>query len=73
MVTSRGGMRLPAALRRILGMKEGGQLVAEVTADGLLLRPLAPASVEIYDDARIREFDEAEADLASISREGRGS
>jgi hypothetical protein len=61
---------LPAELRRIFGVEDGGQLVAELTAAGLLLRPVADPAVETYDDARIREFDEAEADLATLLRGG---
>jgi len=50
---------LPANIRHILGIKGDNQLVAETTADGLLLRP-AVTAIEIYSDQRIRAFDEAE-------------
>lgn len=64
-VTAQGTIRLSAELRRVLGVENGGQVFAEATAEGLPLRPVAHLPVEIYDDARIREFDESEADLAS--------
>lgn len=71
-VTTPGTIRLPADLRRVLGIENGGQLVGESTAAGLLLRPVAHLPVEIYDDARIREFDESEADLAVALAGGGG-
>jgi hypothetical protein len=42
------------------------------TPEGLLLRPAVTLPVEIYSEKRIREFDEAEADLAkALSRRRR--
>jgi antitoxin PrlF len=63
-VTSRGVVTLPAKLREALGIKADDQLIAETTPDGLLLRPAVTLPVEIYSASRIREFEEAEADLA---------
>jgi antitoxin PrlF len=40
--------------------------IAEATADGLLLRPSITLPVEIYASRRIREFDEAEAELGRV-------
>jgi hypothetical protein len=37
-VNSRGVLKLPAKLRRAVGIKADDQLIAEATADGLLLR-----------------------------------
>jgi AbrB family looped-hinge helix DNA binding protein len=65
-VTSRGVVTLPASLRKALGLKADDQLIAETTSDGLLLRPAVTLPVEIYTDRRIREFDEAEAELESV-------
>ena len=62
-VTSRGLVTLPAKLRRTLGLKADDQLIAEATPEGLLLRPAVTLPVELYSDRRIREFDEAEAEL----------
>ena len=65
-LTSRGVVTLPAKIRRALGLKPDDQLIAETTAEGLLLRPAVTLPIEIYSAKRIREFDEAEADLAKV-------
>ena len=67
-LTSRGVVTLPAKLRRSLGLKPEDHLIAETTPEGLLLRPAVTLPVEIYTDKRIREFDEAEADLGKLLR-----
>ena len=67
-MTSRGVVTLPAKLRLALGLKPEGHLIAETTPEGLLLRPAITLPVEIYTDKRIREFDEAEADLGKFRR-----
>jgi AbrB family looped-hinge helix DNA binding protein len=65
-LTSRGVVTLPAKLRRALGLKADDQLIAETTPEGLLLRPAVTLPIEIYSEKRIREFDEAEAQLAKV-------
>jgi AbrB family looped-hinge helix DNA binding protein len=65
-LTSRGVVTLPAKLRRALGLRADDQLIAETTPEGLLLRPAVTLPVEIYSERRIREFDEAEAELAKV-------
>lgn len=67
-VTSRGVVTLPAKLRAALGLKADDQLIAETTAEGLLLRPAVTLPVEIYGDKRIAEFDAAEAELEKLLR-----
>jgi antitoxin PrlF len=67
-ITSRGVVTLPAKLREALGLKADDQLIAETTPDGLLLRPAITLPVEIYSEKRIREFDEAEAELDKVLR-----
>ena len=67
-ITSRGVVTLPAKLRQAMGLKADDQLIAETTPEGLLLRPAVTLPVEMYSEARIREFDEAEADLAHALR-----
>jgi len=67
-VTSRGVVTLPAKLRKAMGLKAEDQLIAETTPEGLLLRPAVTLPVEIYSEERIREFDEAEAELAHVLR-----
>jgi antitoxin PrlF len=70
-VTDRGTITLPAKLRRQLGIKADDQLIAEVTPEGLLLRPAVTLPVEVYSDARIAEFDAAEAELGEVLRRKR--
>lgn len=65
-ITSRGVVTLPAKIRRALGLKADDELIAEATADGLLLRPAVTLPVEVYTPARIREFDLAEAELDRV-------
>ncbi len=65
-ITDRGTITLPARLRRQLGLKADDQLIVEATPEGLLLRPAVTVPVEIYGDARIAEFDAAEAELGQV-------
>ncbi len=62
-ITSRGVITLPARLRRALGLRADDQLIAELTPEGLLLRPAVTLPVEIYSEQREREFDREEAEL----------
>ena len=62
----RGGISLPPKLHSALGLKANDQLIAEMTSDGLLLRPVVMPSIEIYTEERIREFEEGEAELAAF-------
>ena len=64
-ITRRGVITLPARLRRALGLRAEDQLIAEVTPEGLLLRPAVTLPVEVYSTERVREFDEAEQELAA--------
>lgn len=70
-MTSRGVVTLPAKLRRALGIKGGTLLIAETTPEGLLLRPAVTLPVELYSVKRIRELDEAEAELDEVLRRPR--
>ena len=65
-VSRRGVVTLPAKLRQALGIKGDDQIIAEATPEGLLLRPAVTLPIEIYDDKRIREFDDAEAELEKV-------
>jgi antitoxin PrlF len=66
-ITRRGAITLPAKLRQALGLKPDDRLIAEITPDGLLLRPSVTLPLELYTGKRVREFDEAEAELAIAS------
>ena len=65
-MTERGIISLPKKIRTVLGLHGNDHLIAEVTSQGLLLKQAVTLPVEMYQDARIREFDEAEAELAAI-------
>ena len=67
-VSRRGVVTLPAKLRQALGIKADDQLIAETTPEGLLLRSAVTLPIEIYSAERIREFDEAEAELKTVLR-----
>jgi bifunctional DNA-binding transcriptional regulator/antitoxin component of YhaV-PrlF toxin-antitoxin module len=67
-MSSRGVITLPVRLRNAVGLSAEDQLIAEVTPEGLLLRPAITLPVEIYSDERVREFDAAEAELAEALR-----
>jgi AbrB family looped-hinge helix DNA binding protein len=71
-ITDRGTITLPAELRRQLGIKGGDRLIVEATPEGLLLQP-AVLPVEVYNDARIAEFDAAEAELGKVLRSKRSA
>jgi bifunctional DNA-binding transcriptional regulator/antitoxin component of YhaV-PrlF toxin-antitoxin module len=72
-LTRRGVVTLPAKLRRALGIMAEGQLIAETTPEGLLLRPALALPVETYSDDRIEQFDAAEAELAKVLKRRRAA
>jgi AbrB family looped-hinge helix DNA binding protein len=65
-LNSRGVITLPAKMRDAIGLKPDDTLIAEITPDGILLRPAMTVPIEIYTPKRLREFDEAEQDLAKV-------
>ncbi len=65
-ITSRGVVTLPVKLRQALGLRADDLLIAEITPEGVLLRPAVTLPIEIYTPEREREFDAAEADLAEV-------
>lgn len=67
-MTGRGVITLPAKLRQALGLRPEDHLIAETTPEGLLLRPAITLPVEMYVPEREREFDAAEAELATFLR-----
>lgn len=66
-INSRGVVTLPAKLRQAMGFKSDDQLIAETTAQGLLLRPAVTLPLEIYNPERVQEFDSEEGKLAAVS------
>jgi len=65
-VSRRGVVTLPAKLRAAMGIGPEDQLVAETTPEGILLRPAVTLPIEVYSEARIAEFDVAEAEAAAV-------
>lgn len=65
-INSRGVVTLPAKLRQAMGLKADDQLIAETTPEGLLLRPAITLPLELYSAQRVKEFDAAEAELATV-------
>ena len=56
----KGQLSLPAAVLRKLGLQGAATLLVEATDDGaVLLRPAAVYPIELYTDARLKEFDAA--------------
>lgn len=69
-VTDRGTVTLPAKLRKEMGIGADSLLIAEVTEEGLLLRPAVALPVEVYSQDRLAEFAAAERDLDGWYGEG---
>jgi bifunctional DNA-binding transcriptional regulator/antitoxin component of YhaV-PrlF toxin-antitoxin module len=56
----RGQLSLPASILDRLRLAPASVLTAELTADGaIVLRPAGDDLIELYDDERIAEFEEA--------------
>ena len=55
-IGSRGAITIPARLREAFGLKPNDELIIEPSDGGLLLRPVASESIELYTDDRIAEF-----------------
>jgi AbrB family looped-hinge helix DNA binding protein len=55
-VGKRGTLVIPASLRRKFGFEEGAAVVAEETAEGVLLRPAVTVPLEVYSPRRKAEF-----------------
>ena len=55
-VGKRGTFVIPAKLRRIFGIREGSEVIAEETPEGILIRPAITVPIEIYGPERKAEF-----------------
>ena len=62
-LNSRGTLTIPKTMRHLLGVDHGGRIIAETSEQGILLRPGVAFPIEIYTDARVADFDAAEAEL----------
>mgnify|MGYP003780607207 CR=1 FL=1 len=58
-MSTRGRVTLPAAARRALGVEAGGVLLVRVDDGRIVLEPVSPVAIELYDDTRIAEFERA--------------
>ena len=56
-INDRGTLTLPKELRRRLGVSGNGQIVAQDTDEGVLLRAGATFPLGIYSEKRLTEFD----------------
>ena len=65
-LSNRGLITLPSKLRQAFGLKADDQLIAETTSEGILLRPAVTLPLELYSQARMQEFEEAEEELANV-------
>lgn len=63
-INERGSLTLPKALRKMLGIEKGGVVMAESSAGGVLIKPAVAFPIELYDNERMAEFDQAEAELS---------
>lgn len=62
----KGQLSLPASVLRKLGIQGAGTLLVDTTDDGaVILRPAAVYPVELYTDARIKEFERANRETAT--------
>ena len=56
----KGQLPLPAGVLRKLGLEGAATLIVEATDDGaVVLRPAAVYPIELYSDARVKEFEQA--------------
>ena len=55
-IGKRGTYVIPAKLRRIFGIEEGSEVIAEETPEGILIRPAVTVPLEIYSLERKAEF-----------------
>jgi AbrB family looped-hinge helix DNA binding protein len=54
----KGQLSLPAGVLRKLGLEGAATLMVEATDDGaVILRPAAVYPIELYSDARVKEFE----------------
>jgi len=68
-VSNRGQLTLPASLRKRFGIKDGGAIILEERDNELILKPAMVLEVEMYTDAQVSAWDEADR-LDDAEREG---
>ena len=66
-LTDRGTFTLPASVRKSLGIAGKQQFIVSVNEHGqIVLTPATVMPVEIYDDARVKEFESDDAEIGNI-------
>lgn len=55
-IGKRGTLVIPARLRRLFGLEEGSEVIAEETEQGILIRPAVTLAVERYPAERKAEL-----------------
>ncbi len=55
-IGKRGTLVIPAKLRRVFGLEEGSEVIAEETEEGILIRPAITLPLELYSAERKAEF-----------------
>ncbi len=67
-VSNRGQITLPAAIRKRIGIKEGSAVIIEDRGNELVLKPAAVFEVEMYSDKQIAEWEKAD-DMSQKEKE----
>lgn len=67
LVSERGQITLPAAVRKRFGLKGGGALILEERNNELVLKPAEVMEIEIYDDGQVAKWDDDDR-LTEIER-----
>ena len=62
-INKRSTLTLPKEFRKMLGLENGGVVMAESSEKGLLLKPALAFPIELYSDSRVAEFDEEDKAL----------
>lgn len=57
-INQRGTVTLPKDIRQKFGLEQGGQVVVENTAEGVLLKPGVTFPVETYSKDRLKQFEQ---------------
>ena len=58
MVSNRGQVTLPAAMRRRLGIKGGDVVILEDRGNEIVLKPAVVLELELYHDDQIAQWDD---------------
>ena len=68
-IGKKGQLTIPRTVLRAAGIAEESRVVLEATADGaIVMRPAAVYPIEMYSDARVREFEKSDSMPAAMER-----